>query len=249
MRRDNVLFLLGGLFVGAAGGAFGAKLYLDKKYQERYDQQIAEMEEYYGKTDEYKRVLDEETDGVQVNPTGDGQNLNREDGILSDEERSRIKERLKYNYDKTTNYAAQYRKYDSAGTETSDGRSLDPADFEHPLDDDEEAEMIYGSTEEAEMNEDHQANRGRAPKIISADDAAALPGHIENVTLYFYDEDEILCDEETREIDDPEMLIGDALTKYGFNQSDERIIFVMNYSLDTCYEIQKINGAFRDVAE
>lgn len=104
------------------------------------------------------------------------------------------------------------------------------------------------STPEEDAFDYHQKNKNRDPKIISADTYSELPAHIDKKVLYLYAWDEVVVDEDNEDepIEEPERLIGDALTKYGFIDNDELIIFVMNYSLDTCYEIQKVDGSWSD---
>lgn len=103
-------------------------------------------------------------------------------------------------------------------------------------------------TPEEEAFEEHQKNKNRSPKIISAEVYGGLPAHIEKKVLYLYSYDETVVDEDNDDepLTEPERLIGDALTKYGFIDNEERIIFVMNYALDTCYEIQKIDASWSD---
>lgn len=104
------------------------------------------------------------------------------------------------------------------------------------------------TTPEEEAFDNHQRNKNKSPKIISAEAYGELPAHIEKKVLYLYAYDEIVVDEDNDDepLTEPERLIGDALTKYDFIDNDERIIFVMNYALDTCYEIQKLDASWSD---
>lgn len=104
------------------------------------------------------------------------------------------------------------------------------------------------TTPEEEAFDDHQRNKNKPPKIISAEVYGELPAHIDKKVLYLYAYDETVVDEDNDDepLTEPERLIGDALTKYDFIDNDERIIFVMNYALDTCYEIQKIDASWSD---
>lgn len=101
-------------------------------------------------------------------------------------------------------------------------------------------------TPEEEAFDENQKNKNKPPKIISSEAYANLPSYVDQDVLYFYSYDEILCDDNEDPVEEPERLIGDALTKYDFTNSDERIIFVMNYALDTCYEIQKVDASWED---
>lgn len=107
-------------------------------------------------------------------------------------------------------------------------------------------ENINEDSPEKDAFEEHQKNKNKPPKIISADAYANLSPNIDQEVLYLYAYDEMLCDENEDPIDEPERFVGDALTKYGFIDNDERVIFVMNYNLTTCYEIQKVDASWTD---
>ena len=66
------------------------------------------------------------------------------------------------------------------------------------------------------------------------------------VELYFYEEDEVVCDEDEKRIDDPEDLIGhEALHTFGdnpVNPYDE--VYVRNAFTETLYKITRIHNAY-----
>lgn len=109
-----------------------------------------------------------------------------------------------------------------------------------------ELENDQNEVSEEQAFEEHRKNMNKPPKIISAEAYSNLPAHIDQQVMYFYSYDEVLCDENEEMIEEPALLVGDALTKYDFADSDERCIFVMNYATDTCYEIQKIDASWTD---
>lgn len=93
-------------------------------------------------------------------------------------------------------------------------------------------------------------NYDRPPKIISAEESDKLPSFIDQQVLYLYLYDYTIVDEEDNEIDDPERLIGDCLDECNFyDDNEKRIVFIMNYSLDTCYEVQKVFGSWENNSE
>lgn len=203
--------------VGAAAGIIFTSIYWKKKM----DKILAETEEF---DDEYVRDDDfEEDSDVEINP--------REKGPLSKEERDKIKEKLIHNYEKTTSYANMYKG------------DCEPAEEEHPVDSDEDENV---EDEVDRINREHIENRGKPPKIISAEEFSNLPANIETDTLYFYHYDNVLVDENEDEIDEG-MLVGDCLDKFGFRESDqEEIIFVMNYQIDKAFEIHRVMGAWHN---
>lgn len=159
--------------------------------------------------------------GVEVNPP-------RADGPLSEEDRNEIREKLVRNFEQTSSYATMYK---------------DAAEEEHPVDSDEDDDV---EDELDRINEEHRENFNKPPKIISAEEFSNLPPQFETDALYFYHYDDVLVDDEDDEIDDPGVLIGDCLDKYGFRDSDEEIIFVINYRIDKAFEIHRVMGSWHN---
>lgn len=228
------LYFLSGIAIGAVSGVVGHKLWINYKEQKEFEENF---EEYEDISDEYLRHESE----VNPNETNTG----RESGAITAQQRDEIRAKLKKNYEGTTNYASMY-KGDNAAEE------------EHPVDSDEDEpgdEYFEDSEEseddilkEAEVNAtlEHEKNKNKPPKIISYDAVTELPEYIEQCDLFYYTGDDVLANEAEEELD-PETFVGDALWKYGFSDNDEHEIYVMNYALDTCYCVMKVNGAFADL--
>lgn len=309
---------VGGLVVGGATGVLGTMKYFQNKYQKRYEEDHAALEEYYDRVDEYARKDQlKEVQNNEVCATCEhydkGQNKcmwsgnlikkpytsycihyekpldspvetnSRPGGRMTPEERAAVKEKLNRNWKGTTDYAGMYKRDDQN----------DSAESQHPLDQGEPGEAapedlepictncehytfdekgmgycelieehvnqddscsdwrneaVDETTPEEEVFNEHQKNKNKPPRIISEEAYSNLPAHIDKQVLYFYAYDEVLVDEDDEDtpIDEPGLLIGDALTKYNFIESDERIIFVMNYAQDTCYEVQKVDASWND---
>lgn len=127
------------------------------------------------------------------------------------------------------------------------GFYLDPAETEYPEEDqypDEEGDDFV-----EDMISFHERNKGRDPRIISVEAAGDLPANIDHQILYYYKYDETITDEAGLPIEDYERLIGGCLYKYDFVDNDERILFVLNYDLDTLYEIEKLDEAWHDIRD
>lgn len=248
MNVKNILLFVGGLAIGAASGILGTKKYFEDRYQKRYEEDHDALEEYYHKRDEYTRddheEAEEEFEDDGVNPV---ETDSVPGGRMSPEERAEIKAKLNRNWEGTTNYAGMYREKNGYTERALAEGTAHPLDVGEPgeEDPDDQNQEEVESAEETAFNE-HQKNKDRPPKIISADAFSELDAHIETEVLYFYALDEMLCDENEEPIEEPERLVGDCLDKYGFRDNDERLIFVMNYALDTAYEIQKVDSSWTD---
>lgn len=121
---------------------------------------------------------------------------------------------------------------------------IDPADEEHPEDDQPE------SDQGEYLTRDIRNNKGRAPSFIKAADYGAEPGYTSQVLCYYTvndvltlegDQDESLL----KDFDEVESMIGDALTRFGFKADDEEVIYIRNYDRLTDYQIIKVFGEYR----
>lgn len=214
--------------LGAGAGVFASWKYFQKKS----DNEVEEIKEWYqNKIDDLSEIADAAflDRYVDYDISEEGEEVNPE---TPDPNMEEIQAKLQKNHEITTNYAEMYRQ-----------KAMNDPDIEEDGEgeaDDQNDE--YENSESERWNEEHARNRGRAPRIISYEEAGNLAAYIGNETLYYYAYSDSVVTENEEEIDEPGLLLGDCLEKYDFIHSDERIIFVMNYDTDTCYEVQKIMG-------
>lgn len=241
MNKFEAMYLIGGIVLGAGMGILGSRKYFEKKYQAIEEKHVRELEDYFHRTDEYARQVEDDVKGLEENPVGGATQKIKGIERFSEDEREKIRQKLKENHRLTTDYAAMYdpktgeKKYKNKEDFLEDE---DPAESESPEDDDDgEMEKVH---------EHHQATKNRKPRIISADAVGDVPAYFDNKNLYFYAWDEVLVDDEDQVVDDPGLLIGDALTKYNFIDNDQMLMFVLNESQSTLYEIAKVKGAWND---
>lgn len=229
-RYNKYLYFVSGLVLGAIGGALGYKAYADKKAEKEAE----ELAAYNDILDGYERKIEE------VNPDEERTNTGRENGAISPSEREEIKKKLKNNLQQTTNYAQMYKS-----NSVSNDAPFDEEDDEDNID----SEEIEQMERDLDATMEHQKNKNKKPKIISYDAIAELPTYVEQANLFYYMGDGVLANEEEEELTDEETFVGDALHKYGFvdEDNDETEIYVMNYALDVCYTITKVQGSFSDL--
>lgn len=99
-------------------------------------------------------------------------------------------------------------------------------------------ETMPGPTEE-DYEEEEMGKNYIPPKIISLESYGEDDTYDEQELLYYQDND-TLVDEVDDVIEDPDHLIGTALTKYNFNTNDETDIYVVNENLSTYYHVHKV---------
>lgn len=211
MERKTIGVLLLGYAVGVATGVLAAKGYFKKKYNDLATAEINSVLE---------KMSGSEYLPYQSDP--------------KEESDADISERPGKKKDREPVESTDYTKYYTPTSTSEEDETVFNGD----------PEELEKTSLEAEINEEaaawHKENIHREPRIISKEDAQNLPGFIDTTDLFYYAEVDVLCDEEEEEIDQPYLLIGNALDKYGFRESDEQFLYVMNYQLDTCYHIQKI---------
>ena len=269
MNTKSIMIFFGGMVSGAAAGVLAVRTH----YKKKYEADFAALEDYYRGVDKYARQDhdEDEDDGINSPETRSGGRMTQEERKEIKEKLNRNWEgttnyagmyRVKDGHTEQKLAEAQHPLDQGEDGETDPG-DIEPACIncsyfdpeegyctvseEHVNDDDSCSDFKEKvETPEEEAFEEHQKNKNRPPKIISAEAYGELPAHIDKEVLYFFAHDEMLTDDNEEPVEEPERLVGDALTKYGFNESDEMIIFVMNYNLDTCYEIQKLDSSWTD---
>lgn len=218
--------------VGFLLGALTGGLIVGKRCQKKMEGLIEELEEFYGEDDPYKKgnqkdEKEEDSEGTeQQDEYSYGERPNesvnaREKLLRNEQEKERIVQ-----YDKM--YTPKDAESDNDGDETE---SLE----EYP-----ELEP------DPEYDDWHRRRGNDEPKIISIDDIGELPGFIEEQELYFYQEDGVLAEEDGTVVENQIYTLGDALDKFNFRNNDEDVIYVLNYRMDTVYDVIKVRAAYTD---
>lgn len=141
----------------------------------------------------------------------------------------------KYDH-KTLNVLNAYR-----GVGVDAGREEDPAESEHPEEDDmdETERLIEESEAEERIQKALEESRPKC-KILKPEHFGEIPNY-ECETLKFYVHDHMLVHENGELVEDVEFLLDDALDRYGWadNDEDEDPLYVRNYGLQRDYDVQK----------
>ena len=103
-------------------------------------------------------------------------------------------------------------------------RPVDPAEQESPPEDDDEEEIFTVSEEEIETYD-----------------------NFEGISLTYYAEDDILCDDQEQVIEDPEAIIGDALTKFGVKSGYPDTVYVINKRVRAIFEVLMVEGSYQEI--
>lgn len=239
-------FAVGGAVAGIATYCVSKKKYTDilNKTVDNYERLLDEAEAFEDDvSDEYKRY----------SPEDKSKDENEEPvPRFNEEEKEKIREKLRYNREKTTSYAAMYQLpikdiIDSQAEAEKDAKTLSlaeaPDEPEENFDEEDEVEEAINIFKAAEEVKD------RKPVLISEEDYNDICDNhsdewdCDNIFLY---NDGTLAQEDDTIIEDENVAVmfGDCLDKYGFKNSSEKTIFVKCWKLNTVYEIAKINKPF-----
>lgn len=97
---------------------------------------------------------------------------------------------------------------------------------------------------EDNTKEEDTVGKSNSPRLIKKEEYYN-DGMYNKVALSYYAFNDVLFNEEEGEVvDDVSALVGDTLTKYGFDESEEEVIRVRNYETMTDYEIEKIFASY-----
>lgn len=110
-----------------------------------------------------------------------------------------------------------------------------------PEEDDEDTDDAGGTEEDSER----KAPTYEPPHVISDEEFNSGAQHHDKISLYFYTEDEVVCDENEEIVSDVEGVLGEDLV----NEFDtQNMVWVRNDSLGIDYEIVAIHKSYvRDV--
>lgn len=229
--------IIGGLVfvVGFLSGSGATYLALKKVFEERSNDEIESVEEAFNKR--IKEVEEERDNAVQVakgKVIEFGEELKeKKDDVKSEilENKTALRNIISSIKSKRVNYSEQYQ------SNSPEAVAIDGV----PSDDEPEEEDL----KEVVDTVNNKRRNNRQIKIISVDDYGSIPGY-DYKELYYYKGDGIVVDDSEDIIDNPELLIGNALTKYGFATNDEERIYVRNDDFACDYEIVKLFQRYAD---
>lgn len=101
---------------------------------------------------------------------------------------------------------------------------VDPAELESPPEDEPEEEIFTVTEEEMDIY-----------------------NNFEGIDLTYYAEDDILCDDQEQVIEDPEAIIGDALTKFGVKSGYPNTVYVINKRFWAIFEVLMVEGSYQEI--
>jgi hypothetical protein len=120
---------------------------------------------------------------------------------------------------------------------------LDPAELEHPPEGDEDD---YRECEKM-SNEANYYAECRAPYVITTEQFAEEMEHYDKLTIYYYDKDDTLTDENEEIITDVAAIIGDiGLSSFGDEFDEPEVVYVRNEKMEIDYEVIYMHKSYSE---
>jgi hypothetical protein len=139
-------------------------------------------------------------------------------------------------------YKKLVRRYDTLYNKNDD---VDPAELERPEEDDAEEEQ----REFQKISQDYyNHNRDNVkPYVITTEEFAEDMNHFDKLTIYYYEDDQTLADENEEMIEDVASVVGDeALNEFGRGSDDPEIVYVRNEKMEIDYEVIRLSKSYKD---
>ena len=253
MKKENIAYLAVGLALGAATAWLFSKQY----YTKREERNISSVKDMYAtKIKKLQDDVEESREGEKqavvalLEVHNELSYLKNQMGISEDisEEKPKISTKIKEELEKAKDEAESMAHDLGYSTENVEKEDEYPEDF--PEDDpDEELDPLMDEEYEEpriEASEDYaELLEGEDPFVIPEGmfrDAMMEGG---TYALLYFEDDDVLTDEDDKPIEEAEYLIGDALDHFGDKSNNKDIVYVYNPSNQTGYEIQRIHDSFQ----
>ncbi|MCX7817554.1 MAG: hypothetical protein N2317_08635 [Syntrophales bacterium] len=208
--KSVVIFAL-----GAAVGSIATLLLVKDKYERIANEEIASTKENYERRRNRSKQNSEASESEK-------QQEDREEKVLV------------YNRDR---YKRIVRRY-NGDTEISNALA-DPAEMEHPRDDEED----YREHERLSERANRRSSTG--PYIITTEQFSEEMSHFDKLTIYYYEDDDTLVDENEQIICDVISIVGDeALDQFGNGSEDPEVVYVRNEKMQIDYEVIRLSKSY-----
>lgn len=228
MESTNLIKNLLIFTVGSGAGAFISVMVMKAKYEARFQEEVESMRSVIEKK-EMNYEVETETDEYKIKDCRD----------------RKIVVASKANYEKIAGiYAGELKGRD---IDCDFQENIDPADLEHPMDDDEEIIKAEEAYRYDKLASDLAAVKPDEPYVIAAEQYHEERDYYDKETLYYYDEDEVLTDDQEEIITDEKAIVGeDSLLCFGDRSEDADIVFVRNERLTTDYEVIRLSESYQE---
>lgn len=237
----NVKKTLLGLTIFGAGAGLGYFI-CKKRLTAQYQEDVAEVKQFYMNKIEEMGVMDEDFDPEDLND-GNTEHENDEDEDPNEEEVREYYERV-MKYSSAVQQGDRGRpiiNYNKPPLEMKDwGDIEDEGDIEEDSEDEEDPmDIAYEAEEYAKRRHENMTNG--LPYVIDYDEYENGPDEYERQFLYYYSDDRMLCEDNDTLVEDEEVLVG-------FDYEDildmQTTAWVRNDQIMVLYEIHRVDDSY-----
>lgn len=239
---NKIIIFGAGLAAGSILGVIGGIFYQKRKDKEALDETAKSYHEVY---EQQRKTLEEYRAHIENTEVSTLDNPNILDKFISKEDEEKLKEAFgknyAYNYNAHSNgVAADPLMPTTDKSSIKEPEPRDEAESLHPLDSDED---FLTEDEETYLNgylesENREIERQTPPRIIK-DEEYGTDGRYAEASLFYYPDQDILCDENNEQIANPEMIIGKTFDKFDFRNNTQDHMCIRNFVVGLDYWIIK----------
>ena len=225
------------LAVGTGVGYLVAKKVLEEKYAQLAQEEIESVKEYFGKSSAERlaaAVEEAEKERATTNPNGA---LSR--NSLDQGKTAYGRSKTAYHEMTKENIRKRWDSERGGAVETSD----DEDESDEPVKD--AAGCYEGDMENSESQKDLSDVDRTAPYVISVEEFTDEFHHHDKISLYYYTEDEVLCDEHEEVVLDIDGTVGREV--FDTFEEGENIAWARNERIGIDYEICAVAGSFAEI--
>jgi hypothetical protein len=125
----------------------------------------------------------------------------------------------------------------------SKNNDVDPAELERPSEDDDDQDEFRKISEDYYNHNKSEIK----PYVITNEEFAEDMTHFDKLTIYYYEDDQTLADENEEIIQDVSSTVGDeALDKFGDGSDDPEIVYVRNEKMEIDYEVIRLSKSYKE---
>lgn len=111
-----------------------------------------------------------------------------------------------------------------------------------------------GDTETSNAIAEHErlsdeANRftgDRGPYVINTEEFSEEMSHFDKLTIYYYEDDDTLTDDNEEILSDVNSIVGDALENFGNGSDDPEVVYVRNERMAIDYEVIRLSKSYKE---
>lgn len=236
------LFLVGtlGIALGATASYVISAKRLRTKYQALADAQVKDVKKHYSEM--YIQGNDKPALDVLASryANEEGEEGEAGEGPASEDtvaDQTRVIQRQGYvAYDQVI--PSSDRDKSAQKTEVSEAKSRD---------DEVETTNVFELNSSFDYEEElkRREEKPDIPYVVSKDEFDQNDDELEQVTLTFYEEDDVLADAGDTPVEDKDALVGDDnMSRFGHGSEDKNIVYIRNPKLNILIEVVHSDGSF-----